>query len=147
MGENLMASNINDLLQQDGVIDQLSDAEVRDVWARSTLAKLAFRAGEWHANERHFTAMLAEGPDGDLWNVAEKAFGRQNDVKRALRPDTDESFNANTLFDRWTKDEAELSGDYSLEDVAREKLKTTLRGSGMPRMKVARRRANHLADN
>lgn len=141
-----MATNIDDLLQQDDAVESLSDAEVRDVWVRSKMAHNAFRAGSFHDNERHLTAMLAEGSDSDLWNVAETAFGRQHDITQALRPDTDDSYNAETLFERWTVDPDEIDAD-SLEAVARERLKTTLRGSGMPRMKVARQRLAHLTDD
>lgn len=141
-----MASNINDLLQQDDAIESLSDAEVRDVWARSTLAKWLFRNRVWHDDERLFTELLGDGDDAAIYSVVRTVSPRLAD-KWGLRPDTEDSFNAEQLFDMFTVDADELPDDVTLHDVARGKLKSTLRGSGMPRMKVARQRVGYHTDD
>jgi hypothetical protein len=142
----MSANNINDLLQNDDAVDSLSDAEIRDVYARSLFAKVLFRNGDFHDDERHNTAVLAEGSDADLCALAQKHL-RFSDVSDNLRPDAEESYNAEQLFAYWTVDAETVDADAMLTEIAREKLKTTLRGSGMPRMKVARRRVAHHADD
>jgi hypothetical protein len=136
------AENINQLLQNDEGVDALSGAQVRDVWVRATFAKVLFRNGVWHDDEAYFRQALTQYHAGALKEVAVRAFGRHDEIAQALTFH-DERENITALWNRWTKASDELEHDASMTEIAREKLKTMLRGSGMPRMIVARKRVAH----
>jgi hypothetical protein len=135
----MSANNIDDLLQQDDAVAQLNEWEVKDVWCRIHMAHKASRAllDDLDAVESN----LQNYHSGYLIDVAIRVFGKDSNTASVLSRE-DDPRNIERLFDQWTTDSTE-SDDATVVDVAKERIKTTLRGSGMARMKVARGRVEY----
>jgi hypothetical protein len=135
----MSASNIDDFLQQDDAVEQLNDWQVKDVWCRMQLAHRAVRAYDYDDVEK-MESGLQNYHSGYLIEVAIRTFGKDSRTVSALSWE-DDPRNIERLFEEWTQEPD--SDEASKVDVARSKIKTTLRGSGMARMKVARGRVEY----
>jgi hypothetical protein len=137
--------SIDNLLQNDDGVESLTEWQVKDVWCRMQLAHYASRALTRHPNENMdvIEKRLQEMHSGYLKDLAVRVFEEEADCHDALSWEDDRD-NIDRLFEVWTK---EPEGDTSTVEVARERIKTTLRGCGMARMKVARGRVSYHTEN
>jgi hypothetical protein len=138
------------LLQQDDEVDALTDFQVMDVWARGEFCHQVIKANEKGGNGRFMLSdtckqveqFLAEGNNSAIYTAALQGLGREHPVTQSLGRENGPG-NVKTLFDRLTEDAPEAE----LVEWARRRIKETLRGSGMARIKIMRQRVDyHLED-
>ena len=139
--------SMNDILQMDDAIESLDTAAVKDAYARMAFMRAIKKAHspEWLRTDEcdDVAKMLARFNNDGLRRISITALGRDHPVTQSLGWEGGRG-NVETLFDRLTAD------DYSeseLVEYARDRLKTALRGSGMPSMRVARERVKRHADD
>lgn len=134
-----------DLLERDDAVDALTDLEVKDAWARGQLmhAVIDAQGPAWMRSDEcdDVQGMLEDYSPAGLKQAAIVALGRHHPLGKSLGWE-DGPGNVETLFDRLTTDDKPES---ELVDVARRQLKNVLRGCGMPRIAVMRRRVRDHA--
>jgi len=129
-------SSINQVLEMDDAVDELSDEQLKDVWTRGTFMHQIIRANgpEFMRTDRcdSVEEVLSEMSNAGIKRAAIEGLGREHSVTISLGWE-DGPGNIETLFERLTSENPDMN------DV-RENVKSALRGSGMPRIKVMRSR-------
>lgn len=133
-------NGIDGLLQADDQVEQLTDFEIMDVWVRMQLAHKLDRKLD---HKDSIETKLYTTHSGYLRQAAVEIFGRESEAVDLLSWE-DEASNVINLFEAWTKFP---ESDATKADVARAKIKQTLRGCGMARHKVARKRVQYYAED
>ena len=138
--------SMNDILQMDDAVESLDTAAVKDAYARMAFMRAIKKAHspEWLRTDEcdDVTEMLGRFNNDGLKRISITALGRDPPVTHSRGWEGGRG-NVETLCDRLTSDEY---SDAELVDHAREHLKSALRGSGMPSMRVARERVQRHAD-
>jgi hypothetical protein len=134
--------SIGDVLNQDDKVDKLTDYQVKDVWVRMTLAKQIARADmEGHDIHRQYQEEgLIMYHGGFVKDTAlPAAYGKFSPIYDDCR-DVEDDEVIEHLFEYMTEGE-------DLVKNARGLIKQTLRGCGMFRMKIARKRVQYWMDD
>jgi hypothetical protein len=128
------------LLSMDEKVDELDDIEVKDAWSRGQLMQRIIKRHEdgfMYSEEcDKLESWLKSFDNAGLIEVAIHGFGRTHSLVYELCWENG-PHNVEVLFDRLTKDDM---SEEELVSVARRQLKTGLRGSGMPRIRIYRAR-------
>lgn len=129
-------SSINQVLKMDDAVDELSDEQLKDVWTRGTFMHQIIRANgpEFMRTDRcdSVEQVLSEMSNTGIKRAAIEGLGREHSVTMSLGWE-DGPGNIETLFDRLTSDDVEMS-------QIRSNVKTALGSCGMPRVNVMRSR-------
>lgn len=128
------------ILNMDDAVGELTDFEVMDVWVRGTFFRQLQRADSRllaTEDSDRLETQLSECHPGIFKQIAVEFAGRDSDLSQSLTWEDDRE-NVRTLFERWTKDDV---GDPVTG--ARERIKTSLRGCGMPAINIQRNRVKH----
>lgn len=139
-GRTAGGSEMDRILNMDDAVDELSDSEVKDVWVRGQFAREIFRA-----NSRLLASEESDGIEQRLGQMHSGVFkelavryaGQDSELAAGLSWEDDRE-NVRYLWDRWTKDDVE-----NPVEAARERIKTALRGCGMPRINIMRDRVRY----
>ena len=135
-------SSINQVLQMDDAVDELSESEVKDVWVRGNFMHQIIRANgpEFMRTDEcdHLEQILKETDNAGLMQASIIGLGREHSVTQSLGWENGPG-NVETLRERLT------ANDVSVDEL-RENLKSTLRGSGMPRISVMRSRVRYYVE-
>lgn len=128
------------ILEKDDAIAELSDLQVMDAWVRGQFMHQILRGKGprfMHTEEfERIEKLLQDAKPSALKQIAIQVSGRHSDLSQCLGWE-DGPGNVITLFDRWTKDDAQ-----NPVEAARGHLKSGLRGCGMPRIEIYRHRVN-----
>lgn len=139
----------SEVLQMDDAVDDLTEFEVIDVFVRGQFMQQIIGANERGGNRRFrhhhdcddVQELLTEGSGSAIMQAASIGLGLDHPVSQQLGWENGEG-NARTLFDRLTNTDMDTAKRVR---IARKKIKETLRGCGMRRMKVTRNRvAYHI---
>lgn len=138
------SNSIDEVLSMDEQVDELSEFEVIDVWARGQFMHKVIEAmgPSFMRSEdcEDIEEWLSEGNGSAIIQAAIIPFGRNHSLVRSLGWEAGEG-NARTLFNRLTNDE--MSKEKQVE-AARRDIKSTLNGCcGMPRINVMRDRVSY----
>ena len=129
-------SATGEILSMDEAVDSLTDDEVKDAWTRGQFMYQIVKANgprfmrtdTCHSVEQ----VLCEMTNAGIMRASIEGLGRKHPVTQSLGWEEGPG-NIETLFERLTSEDVEM-------DDVRESLKSSLRGSGMPRIKVMRSR-------
>lgn len=145
------SGGLDDILAQPAAVDALTPLQVKDAWVRGKLVRDIIEEYEQEARYdggRSNPFALAEDAEADLRegkrpyaklagagedNSRNAILGRMQAARLRERSHAE---NVEALFDQFTRDAAEV--ERPPVEIAREKVKSALRGCGMPRMKVQR---------